>query len=207
MMVQTLQASNVNLRVLIDTFGLQRRRDDQFFGEWREDLPELTDSEKQFLNKVKEGFLNLVDHPPIQERAVQVSILGPMLFLADFYLPPFHIQTEKSIEISEEDEGVVIRGQVDILLVKEQFWIMVIESKGFSFSTEAGLAQLLAYMLANPHSSRPGFGMMATGGIFQFVKLVQGNPPQYAISDQFGTLNQVNGIYEVFRILKRIGQL
>jgi hypothetical protein len=200
--MQTLQARDINLRDLIDQFGLELVRDEQFFWEWQQDLPEITDSEQQFLDKVKASYINLVSYPPLLEKAVQISILSPMLFLADF-----HIKTEKSIEIAEEDDGVMIRGQLDILLLKEQFWVMAIESKAFSFSIEAGLAQLLACMMANPHPERPGFGMIATGGSFIFVKLVKDAMPRYATSDQFAVLNQKNGIYDAFRILRRIGQL
>jgi hypothetical protein len=206
-MVQTLQARAIDLRYLIDHFKLELAQDPQFFWEWQVGLPELTDIEKQGLDKVKAGYLNLLNYPPVLERAVQISVLGPMLFLADFYLPPFHIKTEKSIEIQAEDEGVIVRGQIDILLLKEQFWVMAIESKEFSFSTDAGLAQLLAYMLANPTPEKPDFGLIATGSTFTFVKLVQGETPQYATSDQFGILNRTNGLYDVFRILKRISQL
>lgn len=206
-MVQTLQASQVDLRTLIDTFGLKRVRDRQFFWEWQEGLSDLTDFDRQFLDRIQAGYLNLIEYPPLLERAIQLSIVSPLLFLAGFYLSPFHIRTEKTVEIAEADEGIIVRGQLDILLVKEQFWVMVIESKQASFSMDAGLAQLLAYMLGNPHPDRPGFGMVATGGTFTFVKLLRGNIPQFSTSDQFGILNQANGIYEVFRILKRMGQL
>ncbi|MBC7973136.1 MAG: hypothetical protein H7Z11_23940 [Verrucomicrobia bacterium] len=56
-MVQTLQAKNVTLRNLIDDFGLRLVQDNQFFREWQDDLPAITDSEKQFLDKVKRGLL------------------------------------------------------------------------------------------------------------------------------------------------------
>ncbi len=144
-MTQTLLARNVSIRDLIDQFGLQLVRNEQFFREWQDVPPDITDSEKQFLDKVKEGYFNLIDHPPLLEKAVQIAILGPVLFVANFFLPPFHIQAEKSVEISAEDEGITIRGQADLILLKEQLWAMAIESKEASFSIEAGLAQLLAY--------------------------------------------------------------
>lgn len=206
-MVQTLQARNVTLRTLIDDFGLQLVQDDQFFREWQDDLPALTDSEQQFLDKVKEGYLNLANYPPLLEKPVQVAILGSILFLGGFYLPPFQIKAEESIEIAAEDEGTIIRGQLDILMLKEQFWVMSIESKRFSFSMEAGLAQLLSYMLANPHSTKPGFGLIVTGGTFVFVKLVKNTAAQYAISNEFAIRNRGNELYDVFKILKRIGNL
>ncbi|NCJ06738.1 restriction endonuclease subunit R [Synechococcales cyanobacterium C] len=206
-MVQTLPARDVDLGYLVHRFGLQRIREPRFFSEWQEGLPELIEAEQHFLGHIQEGYINLVEYPPVLERAVQLSILSPLLFLAGFFLPPFHIQVEKSIEVSDQNEEVTIRGQIDILLIKDQFWVMVIESKKASFSTEVGLAQLLAYMLANPHPHRPGFGMVTTGSAFLFVKLVQGDTPQFATSDQFGILNTTQGIHEAFRVLKRLGQL
>jgi len=45
------------------------------------------------------------------------------------------------------------------------------------FSVEAGLAQILSYMLGNPAPDQPCFGMIATGGSFIFLKLVKSTTP------------------------------
>ncbi|HAA29925.1 MAG TPA: hypothetical protein DCE56_22310 [Cyanobacteria bacterium UBA8553] len=68
-MLQTLKAQNIDLRYLIETFGLQRIRDDQFFWEWQAALPELTEIEKQELDRVQEGYFNLVEYPPLLENS------------------------------------------------------------------------------------------------------------------------------------------
>ncbi|MDG2616563.1 restriction endonuclease subunit R [Thermoleptolyngbya sichuanensis XZ-Cy5] len=214
-MVQTLQARATDLQTLTHNFGLSLVEDELFFWAWRVDLPEITESERQFLDRLRAGCLNLLESPPFLERAVQMAVLGPMLFLAGFYLPPFHIRAEKSVEISAEDDGLVVKGQIDVLLLKEQFWTLVIESKEFSFAPEVGLAQLLTYMLASLNSDRSCFGLIATGGAFLFVKLarrggidsLEEKQTQYALSDQFATRNRVNGIYDAYKVLKRIGQL
>lgn len=206
-MTQTIQAKDVTLRHLTLQFGLQLTEDEQFFREWQDGLPEATDDQKQFLDKARAGYLNLVLDPPLLEKTVQITILGPLLFLAEFFLAPFQIKTEQSIEISAENEGTIIRGQIDILLLRDQFWVVAIESKRFSFSIEAGLAQLLAYMLANSHPNKPGFGLIVTGGTFVFVKLIKDTVSQYAFSREFAIRNPGNELYEVFRILKNIGQL
>ena len=205
-MVQTLQARNVNIRDLIDQFGLQMVRDRHFFTEWQEDLPELTDQEKQLLDKVRDGFFNLMQYPPYLEKAVQVSVLSPLLLLADFFLHPFQIKTEQSTEIVSEDEGVIIRGQLDLIVLKEQFWVLVIESKGFAYSSESGLAQLLSYMLANSETEKPGFGLLMNGFDFRFIKLLK-NPARYGLSNQFNILNDGNELYSVLQIMKRLGEL
>ncbi len=207
MTAQILQARQVDIRDLIDNFGLQLVEDLNFFQEWQTELPDISDADKQFLDKVKAGYINLINYPPLPEKAIQVAVLGPLLFLADFFLPPFHIKAEHSIALETEDDGVIVRGQLDILLLKENFWALVIESKKATYSFEAGLAQLLTYMLANPNTEKPGFGLIAAGGGFVFVKLVRASVPTYGISRIFETRNPGNDLYDVLRILKRIGQL
>jgi len=206
-MVQTIQAQNVDLRELIDKFGLQFVRDSQFFPEWQTELPELTDLEKQQLDKVQAGFMNLLNYSSLLENVVKMSVLDPILFIGDFYLTPFYVKTEQSITITSEDEEVIITGRLDVLVLKDQFWVMAIESKKFNFSIEAGRAQILAYMLGNPHSEKPSFGMITTGGSFIFLKLIKGEIPQYGLSKTFATLNPGNELYDALRILKRLCQL
>ena len=206
-MVQTIQAKNVTLEELQTLFGLQLVRDDNFFREWQEDLPEITDFQKQQLNQIKAGYFNLLEHPPLLEKTISLSIVSPLLFTGEFYLHPFYIKPEKSVEISEEDEGVIIKGSLDTLVLKDQLWLMVIESKRASFSIEAGLAQILAYMLGNPNPEKPSYGMIATGSSFIFVKLVNGESPRYTTSNIFEIRNLANELYDVLRILKRLTQL
>jgi hypothetical protein len=206
-MTQTIQAKDINLRYLIDRFGIQLVENDQFFREWQDNLPEITDLDKQLLDKVKAGFINLLNYPPMLEDVVRMAVLDPILFIADFYLNPFYVKSEESVDIVTEDEGVIIKGRIDTLILKDQFWVMVIESKRASYSIEEGLAQILAYMLANPHPDKPCFGMITTGGSFIFIKLVKSEIIQYATSKLFAIRNPGNDLYDVFRILKRLSQL
>lgn len=206
-MVQTIQASFIPIDELELRFGLNEVESDQFFREWQDNLPEITDLEKEMLDRVKSGYLNLLKTPPLLENAVKMAVLSPLLFFADFYLYPLHIKSEKSVRISEEDEGLIVEGRIDVLVLFGQLWVMVIESKQAAFSIEAGLAQILAYMLANPNPKKPSFGMITTGRSFIFVKLVKGETPQYALSDEFVLRKRGNELYSVLRILKRLGQL
>lgn len=206
-MTQTIQAKDINLRYLIDTFRIQLVENDQFFREWQDNLPEINDLDKQLLDKVKAGFINLVNYPPMLEDVVRMAVLDPILFIADFYLNPFYVKSEESVDIVTEDDGVIIKGRIDTLILKDQFWVMVIESKKASYSIEEGLAQILAYMLANPHPEKPCFGMITTGGSFIFIKLVKGEIVQYATSKLFAIRNPGNDLYDVLRILKRLTQL
>jgi len=206
-MVPIIQAETITLRELITLYGLQLVEDDQFFREWQDNLPELTDPEKQLLDQIKTGYINLRNYPPLLENTVNIAVLSPLLFIGKFYLPPFHIKLEKSVEIATEDAGTLLKGRIDFLLLNEQFWVTVIESKQVAYSVEAGLDQILAYMLATPHPEKPVFGMITSGGSFMFLKLVKGETPQYSTSDIFDIRNRGNELYSVLSILKRLSQL
>ncbi len=206
-MTQTIPAREINLYELETKFGIQLVEDDQFFREWQDNLPEITDAEKERLDRVKVSYRNLTKYPPLLENTVKMVVLSPLLDLAGFYLPPFHIKSEQSVEIAEEDEGVLVRGDIDVLVLWEQFWIVVIESKKAAFSLEVGKPQLLAYMLSNPHPEQPAYGLIANGSSFRFLKLVKGEINRYAVSKLFDLFNPGNELYHVLSVLKRLGQL
>ncbi|MEG5034176.1 type I restriction endonuclease [Microcoleus sp. AT3-D2] len=201
-MTQSLQAKTLTLREVKTKFNLQLAEDEQFFPEWIDDLPEITDEEKRYLDKVKAGYTNTAEYPMIED-TVKMVVLAPLLFLADFYLTPFHIESEKSVELVTVDEDILVRGSIDILLLIESFWVVAIEAKRAQYSLEAGLPQLLFYMLSNPNPDRPTFGLLTNGSNFRFLKLIKQDTPHYALSYEF-VIDRANDFYEVFRIFKRI---
>jgi hypothetical protein len=205
-MVQFIQAQNVGLAYLEEKFSLQLAEDDAFFTEWLESLPEITDLEKQDLDKIKLHFLRLVKRPPLSEETVKLVVLSPLLNLAGFYDEPFYMRGEESIRISAEDEGEIIRGRIDVLVIQEQFWLLVIESKRSSFSLLEGVPQALVYMLANPNQDKPTFGLVTNGSDFIFLKLTKENQPKYDMSDQFTLLKRKNELYQVLSVLKNLSQ-
>ena len=205
--LKTVAAEKVDLRFLIEHFNLKYIQDLSFFSEWQSDLPIVTSDQKSELDVIKQGYLNLLDYPPLLESAVQVSVLGPMMFLGRFFLPPFHVRGENSIKIENEDHGVKVTGKLDILLLRDNFWVMAIESKRSEFSLEAGRAQILSYMLANPDVNRPSYGLVTSGGSFTFLKLTRGETNHYSLSRIFEVLNPGNELYEVFAIMKKIATL
>ncbi|MBD1852080.1 restriction endonuclease subunit R [Leptolyngbya sp. FACHB-711] len=205
-MVQIIQAKTVTLRTLIDDFGIQFVDDRAFFPEWQGNLPEVSDLEKEQLRRIRDGFVNLLNYPPLLEGVIRMSVVDPLLFLAGFYLPPFHVRSEPSIEIQTEEEDILITGSLDTLVLKDRLWVLVVESKRASYSVEAGLAQILAYMLASPNPDQSCYGMITSGGSFMFIKLMKGNLPRYAVSKLFG-IRELDDLISVFAILKRLGQL
>ena len=207
MAIQTIQARDINLRYLIDNFGIQLVRNLDFFPEWQDDLPELSEYDKQLLDKIRNGYFNLLNYPPLLEGVVRQAIVDPLLFLGDFYLVPFYVKSEESIDIEVPDQDTIIKGRINTLVLCDQLWVMIIESKKASFSIEEGLAQLLAYILGSPMIDKPTFGAIATGSEFIFIKLVKGDRPQYGTSKVFSMRNPGNDLYDVLNILKKLIQI
>lgn len=205
--MQVLQAHAVTFRELIRDFGLEYIQAPEFFPEWQQDLPDLGMAEQEWLDKMKAGFFNLLSDPPVLEKPVQFAILSPLLLAADFYLPPFQMKAEQPIEVEAVDEDVIVRGSLDALILRERFWVVVVESKQFGLSIEMGLAQLLAYMMGNPERDRPSYGLITNGANFLFTKLTWNYVPQYGNSVLFTIRNPGNELYDVLKILKRLGQL
>ncbi|MEH2284706.1 MAG: restriction endonuclease subunit R [Nostoc sp.] len=205
-MTQAIAARNIKLHDLKVKFGLQAVEDELFFSEWLNDLPELTASEQQVLDRVKRNYLYLLDYP-VMESIVKMVVLSPLLDLAGFYEPPFHVDGEVNMRVSAEDEGEVIQGSIDVLVIQETFWVAVIEAKNSEFSLTKAIPQALAYMLASPNRDRPLFGMVLNGSEFLFIKLMFGDGSKYGLSDVFSLLNRGNDLYPVLQILKRFGIL
>jgi hypothetical protein len=93
-MTQTIQSSLIQIDELESRFNLQEVVDDQFFKEWQDDLPAISDWEKESLDRLKAGYLNLLKKPTLLENSVRMAVLHPLLFISGFYLSPFHVKPE-----------------------------------------------------------------------------------------------------------------
>jgi hypothetical protein len=204
-MVQSLPISNLNLYDVEAKFDLKETQDEGFFSEWHQNLPELTESERQALDQIKHSFLYL-NESPLAEVAVKMVVLSPLLSMAGFYQPPFRFTTEASVQIVAEDDGQLFRGRIDALVLQERFWILTVESKEAGFSLKQAIAQALAYMMGTPYPERPAYGLATNGSHFIFLKLTQQETHQYALSDEFSLMKRSNDLHQVLRIVKHLGK-
>jgi hypothetical protein len=204
-MTQTIAADKITLHDLDQRFGLQQTKDETFFPEWQGELPQLTETEHQRLAHVQAVVANL-EQRSVLENTVKLAVLAPLLDLAGLFLPPFYVTTEESVEIEAVDESVMIRGRIDILVLKEQLWVLVIESKRAEFSPKVGIPQILSYMLAAPQVRQPVYGLVTNGTDFVFLKLLVQEVPQYARSRQF-VLGQDQDLERVLQIIKGLGAI
>ncbi|MFM7439961.1 MAG: restriction endonuclease subunit R, partial [Snowella sp.] len=189
-----------------DLFGLEQTFELAFFPEWQEELPELNSAEKQALDEMKSDYKYLSLYANL-EPIVKMVIVGPLLKMAGFYRPPFRVKAEKRVELVTEDEGVLVRGQLDILVMHDRFWAILIEAKRVQYSLDAGIPQALFYMLGAPNPDKPIFGFVTNGPDFQFLKLVREDKPRVGFSHRFYLANAPENLYQVLQILKKLGGL
>jgi hypothetical protein len=205
-MTTIIPATEVTLRTLKQTLNLQPATDTQFFSEWQEEIAPISQIEQLSLDRVKDNFLNLLEEPPALENSVKMVILAPLLDLAGFYRRPFRLTTETSIDIELEDEGLVIRGRIDVLVLNQMLWLVVIESKRSDFAVMRALPQTLTCMLGNPDQERSLFGLITNGTEFLFLKAQRKAIAQYATSRLFSLFNPGNELHQVLSILKQLAK-
>ncbi len=204
-MVQTIAADKITLYDLEKRFQLQQTEDQSFFLEWQENLPVLTEIEQQRLTRVEAIVANL-ERRSVLENTVKLAVVAPLIDLSGLFLPPFYVSTEDSVEIEATDHSMVVRGRIDILVLKDQLWLLVIESKRAEFSPKVGIPQVLSYMLAASNRSIPLYGLVTNGTDFVFLKLLFQEVPRYARSRQF-ILGQDHDLNRVLQILKGLAEI
>lgn len=99
-----------------------------------------------------------------------------------------------------------MRRRIDVLVLKDLLWILIIESKRAEFSLKVGIPQALSYMLRAPNQDLPLYGLVTNGTDFVFLILLFQDVPRYARSRQF-VLGQNHELDRVLQILKRMGEI
>ena len=207
-MSRTIVIENWTLRDLKEKFQLQKSQELGFFFEWQQDLPVISEWEHQRLDRIYAIYANFNEDSVLEEK-LKITIVSPLLDLADFFLPPFQFSAEEHIHISLRDEKKTYRGKIDLLVLQDQMWLLVIESKRQAFSLSVGIPQVLTYMLSHQiHQPEvnPLYGMVTNGSNFVFLKMVLlDGIPIYAKSDEF-LLDKKDDRACVLQILKHIGR-
>ncbi len=200
-----LIANEVTLAQLRDRFGLVRSSDPNFFSAAFTSVLETTEAERSALDRVQQNYLSQLELQSMNEETVKMVVVSPLLDQAGFYRTPFTIDSEVSVEIRETDEnGIALVGRIDTLIVRNQLWILVVESKRTRFSVQAAIPQALSYLLAKPQQAEPGYALVTNGGEFLFIRFLHQEVPIYGFSTTFSLLNHGNDLYQVLGILKQI---
>jgi hypothetical protein len=189
-----------------DKFGFTHVQCEQFFPEWRTGLAEITTVERSDLDILRRRYLYHREHGDLLEGTVTLLLVSPLLSIAGFYDPPFRIKAEPSVELVIDDGEEVLRGQIDVLILQDRFWVIVLESKKTTLSAWAALPQALSYLMANPLPNKPVFGLLTNGDDILFIKVTQNTTPQYSTSRIFAPFIDSQELYTVLQIIKSISQ-
>ena len=139
---------------LEERFNLHPTENEQFFPEWTQDLPELTDTETATLDQIRNRFLRHRKRGSLAEGTINQLVISPLLTLAGLYDEPFFVTTEPEVALLLEDRDELLRGRIDTLIIQQQLWVLVVESKS-TIAFSVALPQVLTYMMGNPTRERP----------------------------------------------------
>jgi predicted type IV restriction endonuclease len=209
----TQPISDLSLQDLQEKFGLSRERTDSFFLQWLSQTKLLSDYEQQALSRLKCNYENIIETNPLEE-VVKLVVVAPLLDLAGFYQPPFSIRAEVSTKLIVTDDNQTYIGKIDVLVVKQKLWVLVIESKQSRFDVTSGIPQALSYMLSQPANTQSNqdknntnrFGMVTNGREVVFLKLKSDEPPVYIQSKIYQVIDGEDDLVSILQGLKFIGK-
>ncbi len=201
-MVQTVAITT--LAQAVQRFGLERIEDVSFFPEWQQTLPTITPAQQIELEQLRRRYLYHRSAGQLLEETVKLLMVGPLLAVAGFYDPPFRVRAEESIQLICSDGEEVLKGRIDAIVVRDGLWVIVVESKKTMLSLWSALPQALAYLIANPQSAHPAYGLMTNGDEMVFVKLLPGPRPTYDLSRVFSPYVAASELAQVVGILQNL---
>ena len=195
------------LEVAEQRLGLKRTEDSAFFPEWRSSLPVLTAMERQELATLRQRYLYHRGKGELLRMTALLLLVSPLLTLAGFYDPPFTVKAEEGVQLTLTDSEETLQGRLDVLVLWEAVWVVVVESKKTALSLWCALPQTLSYLYANPNPEYPSYGLMTNGDEFAFVKLSRcGDVPLYGLSRPFGMLPAGEDFEGVLQVLKALAR-
>ncbi len=206
------QAKTLALGDVHRMLNLRQSRDPRFFYEWHDVPLSMSDFEKESLDRLRDELQEMREYPA-HEEIVKIFALGPVLRLAGMAKYPFLPKAEHIIELDlsyddRDEDPVIIRGRIDILVTHTNLWAIVIETKRSSANVLEALPQTLTYMMSSQDNGFPIYGLCTNGTDFLFVKLMRGEVNEYAISAPFAVYHpDCNQLYPVVSILKSLGAI
>jgi predicted type IV restriction endonuclease len=189
--------------------GLHRTEDPTFFTEWQSPLPALTRAEVTELDHLSQRYLTYIEGGEVSEGTLNLIIVAPLLNALGFCDPPYRVRGEAWVQVAlpvDEAKGIsTLTGRIDALTLQNQLWLVVIEGKRGGFNVLQAVPQALGYMMGNPTSGQPSFGLVTNGYDYLFLKATQTPTRQYARSQNFTLLSAPDqNLQRVGQILKRL---
>ncbi|MDD1420901.1 type I restriction endonuclease subunit R [Dolichospermum sp. ST_sed1] len=185
-------------------FGLTRSKSEDFFPEWHDQLPEINSSDRTNLEILWQRYIYHRSNGHLLASTVMLLLVSPLLTVAGLYDPPFLIKAEESVQITVADSEETLQGRIDVLVLRDHLWIIVLESKKTMLSVWSALPQTLAYLMASPNNNLPTLGMLTNGDDIVFVKLEN---KHYALSRVFAPLSTQSELESACQVLRKIAEI
>ena len=193
-------------------FGLRRNESKDFFTEWYNQLPEINSSDLASLEVLWRRYIYHRSGGHLLESTVMLLLVSPLLMITGLYDPPFRLKAEESVLIDVSDSEETLQGRIDVLVLRDRIWIIVLESKKMMLSVWSALPQTLAYLMASlnsdqrgdQQSDRPTFAMLTNGDDIVFVKL---ESEQYGMSQVLSPLVNQGELELAWRVLRKIAEI
>ncbi len=185
-------------------FGLSRSESTEFFTEWYDKLPEINASDHANLEILWRRYIYHRSSGHLLESTVMLLLVSPLLTIAGLYDPPFLIKAEESVLINVSDSEETLQGRIDVLVLRDRLWIIVLESKKTMLSVWSALPQTLAYLMASPNGERPTFAMLTNGDDIVFLKL---EDKQYGMSQVLAPLVNRGELEVAWQVLRKIAEI
>jgi hypothetical protein len=207
-MVQTVAITEAitTLAQVSEKLGLERSEDPHFFPEWQAALPSLGAVQQVELEQLRRRYLYHRSAGQLLEETVKLLMVGPLLAVAGFYDPPFRVRAEESIKLTCSDGAETLKGRIDAIVVRDDLWVIVVESKKTMLSVWSALPQALAYLMANPQSDQATYGLITNGDEMVFVKLLPKPVPTYNLSRVFSPYVAASELEQVVGILQHLAR-
>lgn len=183
-------------------FHLQRTQNPDFFHEWHTDRATLPDTDRATLQTLHDRYLYQRTNSQLLEQTVTLLLVSPLLAIAGFYDPPFTIRAEESITIELNDSEETLQGRIDVLILCQHPWVIIVESKKTALSVWTALPQAIAYLMANPNPNQaPRFGVITNGDDIVFVKI---DGDRYGLSRVFSPFVASQELADVLHVLRNL---
>jgi len=193
-----------NLEQAHQQLNLRPAGDLRFFDEWQGDLPTLSLEILSWCDRLQARYRYYQNQGAITESTVNLIIIAPLLEFLGLHEPPYCVRGEKYVRIELEDGDRRLEGLIDVLVLRDHLWLLVLETKRYGFSVMQALPQTLAYLAAHPQGG-PAYALITTGEDYLFVKAAAG---EYDVSDKFTLSTRTgNALYRVVAIMQRLLQL
>lgn len=192
-------------------FGLSRSELKDFFTEWYDELPEMNSSDRANLEVLWRRYIYHRSGGHLLESTVMLLLVSPLLTITGLYDPPFLLKAEESVLIKISDSEETLQGRIDVLVLLDRLWVIVLESKKTMLSVWSALPQTLAYLMASPNGggthpagNHPTFAMLTNGDDIVFVKL---EGKQYEMSQVLSPLVNRGELEVAWQVLRKIAEI